>query len=402
MEHGIDHSSAVSKAASSHGFNDKALVLYKPVTSDVLPPVVLPVSDMNAITKTENPEQYTVQSMKMIDQNTFNKDAFFELVKKGDLTTFRSFINQNSCLNEYDIRTILDKNGAGAMHWAAGCGHLPVVKYLVEDCRFPANQPQAGNAKRSFLGRTPLHWSSRNGHLPVVRYLVEECKVDKDAVTSDGTTAFCWSCWQGHDEIMRYLFVSGANISIKNSFGCNAALWYSQSSACELDTIQWLNSVLGCQMWCVNHNGHTMLHKASQRGNKEICRWIMSCRCTFLGILRMDKDKFSKDLTSIESKEFDSILQLISPDDELNCPSDLAGAAGHEILAEWLSEKEKDIATASYMHNHLKIPEWLVDGISEARHLHNRTGLQGLWESGAGIRKISFHIVQYAGGNTSQ
>ena len=134
-----------------------------------------------------------------------------------------------------------------------------------------------------------------------------------------------------------------------------------------------------------------------KRGNKEICKWILSCRCAFL-----DNDEFSKDLISIESKEFGSILQLISPDDELNCPSDLAGAAGHEILAEWLSVKEIDIATALYVHNHLKMPKWLEDGISEARHLHNRTGLQGLWESGAGIRKISSHIVQYNAGNMSQ
>jgi ankyrin repeat protein len=47
-----------------------------------------------------------------------------------------------------------------------------------------------------------LHWAARNGHLPVVKYLACECEVDLEAATIDGTTAFCWACWQGHQNIM--------------------------------------------------------------------------------------------------------------------------------------------------------------------------------------------------------
>ena len=85
--------------------------------------------------------------------------------------------------------------------WAAGFGHLDIVRYLIEESRCRPNQPQQG--KRSFSGRTALHWAARNGHLSVVTYLVCECKVNLEAATIDGTTAFCWACWQGHLPIMK-------------------------------------------------------------------------------------------------------------------------------------------------------------------------------------------------------
>ena len=53
-------------------------------------------------------------------------------------------------------RTRLNRNGASALHWAAGCGRLDFVSHLVEGRNCCPNQGQ--NGKRSFLGRTPLHW----------------------------------------------------------------------------------------------------------------------------------------------------------------------------------------------------------------------------------------------------
>ena len=100
-----------------------------------------------------------------------------------------------------DPQTYIDKNGASLIHWAAGCGYLLLVQYLVEICSCSPHIGQKG--KRSFSGRTPLHWAARNGHLDVVQYLVCSCHVDVEAATIDGTTAFCWACWQGHVHVMR-------------------------------------------------------------------------------------------------------------------------------------------------------------------------------------------------------
>jgi ankyrin repeat protein len=114
---------------------------------------------------------------------------------------------------QIDPVTCVDRNGAKAIHWAAGCGHVKVMKYLVDGLgRDPTTStstigccsPHEGQkGKRSFGGRTPLHWAARNGHAQAVAYLVKDCEVDLEAETLDGTTAFCWAAWQGHLDVMR-------------------------------------------------------------------------------------------------------------------------------------------------------------------------------------------------------
>lgn len=136
-------------------------------------------------------------SAKENDDNSITLDAF-ELVKTGDIHNFIKLIE-----NEKHNPITLDRNGATALHWAAGCGHVNIVSYLIEKCKCCPNQGQIG--KRSFAGRTPLHWAARNGHLKVVEYLIERCNgaVDIEAKTGDGTTAFCWAAWQGHLDVMK-------------------------------------------------------------------------------------------------------------------------------------------------------------------------------------------------------
>lgn len=136
-------------------------------------------------------------SAKENDENSITLDAF-EFVKTGDIHNFIKLIE-----NEKHNPITLDRNGATALHWAAGCGHVNIVSYLIEKCKCCPNQGQIG--KRSFAGRTPLHWAARNGHLKVVEYLIERCNgaVDIEAKTGDGTTAFCWAAWQGHLDVMK-------------------------------------------------------------------------------------------------------------------------------------------------------------------------------------------------------
>jgi ankyrin repeat protein len=96
---------------------------------------------------------------------------------------------------------MVDNKGSNPLLWAAGGGHLHMVQYLIEECHCSPNQGQVG--KRSFSGRTALHWAARNGHLPVVKYLIDKCRVDMEAATADGTTAFSWACWQNQIHVMK-------------------------------------------------------------------------------------------------------------------------------------------------------------------------------------------------------
>lgn len=306
-------------------------------------------------------------------------DAYFQLIKDGSLSEFVLHLTKIMKSNAINVATRFDKNGASALHWAAGCGHLPIVQYLIQNHSVPPDQPQKG--KRSFQDRTPLHWAARNGHLPVVKYLVEKCTaigtctgVNLDAATLDGTTAFCWACWQNHQDIMKYLYEKGADIGKVNSFGCNAVLWSAQSATSGLEALQWLK-LIGLDAGLINFNGHGMLHKSAQRGKVDVCCWVF---------------EFAKK----DDNGLDLLLQ-IAPDTEGCCPSDLAGMEGFEVLAEWLTVRETEIAQKSFENSvEDDRPKWLTAGVSDARHSNNRYGLQGAYENGAGVKKMCAFIVE--------
>jgi ankyrin repeat protein len=240
--------------------------------------------------------------------------------------------------------------------WAAGSGHLDVVRYLIEECACDPSQPQKG--KRSFSGRTALHWAARKGHLSVVQYLVVNCRVNVEAATIDGTTAFGWASWQGHVAIMDFLTTqAGCDIHRTNAFGCNAVLWCAQGEQGDVETMTWLLS-RGCHMTQVNHNGHGVLHKAAQRGNGAVCKWFWDTIITTKAKIGAGDD------------DMQTVLTLLGPDTEGYRPSDLAEMEGHEELAQTLVRWETDWITThmgSLLQRTSSLPAWLT-GFSARRH----------------------------------
>jgi hypothetical protein len=100
----------------------------------------------------------------------------------------------------WDARTVIDRNGSCALHYAAGGGHVAVVAFLVGDLGVDINQ-RVVRGRRD--GRTALHWACRNGHLEMARWLVDN-GAGYDA-TNDGTTPFHWAAWQGHRSVCEWL-----------------------------------------------------------------------------------------------------------------------------------------------------------------------------------------------------
>ena len=230
----------------------------------------------------------------------------FEHARRGELEDLIRAIRETG----FDPARETDGHGSTCLHWAAGSGHLRVVKHLIESCSCCPDAGQQG--KRSFRGRTALHWAARNGKLGVVQYLVEK-GASVDAKTIDGTTAFCWASWQGHLDVMQYLHARGSDVHASNSFGCNAILWAAQGVG-GLDVMRWLHSIR-CDIFQVNANGHSVVHKSAQRGNRKVIEWMCS----------------SHKRRSVS---------LIGPDQEGCRPSDLARMEGHSELAGWLRTLE--------------------------------------------------------------
>ena len=355
VEHGAGHGDAME--AATNAVDTLAMIVYDPALAAIIP---------------ANEPKRNVSSSSS-DDNERNDP--FECAKSGDLTNLIRSLRDTGL----DPASAIDSNGSTCLHWAAGGGHLDVVKYLIEGCNCCPNVGQEG--KRSFRDRTALHWAARNGHLNVVKYLLEECDANIEASTVDGTTAFCWASWQGHLEIMKYLHSRGCNINAINSFGCNATLWAAQGEG-GLETMKWLCDNVGCDVLRINENGHSIMHKSAQRGKQGVIEWV---------------------LDRAEGKLYEAI-KLIGPDLEQHCPSDLAGMEGHAKLAEWLSEKEKDVAAQWHdqvangdSNDTSELPKWLAEGLEEVQGMSKLiigSKIQmNAWEAGGGIRRMCCHIT---------
>eukprot|EP00958_Prasinococcus_capsulatus_P009062 scaffold888_cov569-Prasinococcus_capsulatus_cf.AAC.15 len=104
---------------------------------------------------------------------------------------------------------------------------------------------------------------------------------------------------------------AGANLHARNAYGCNALQWAAQSDNSKgLRMCRWLQAE-GLDMHLVNRNGHSALHKAAVKGNRDVCEWLLS-----------DEVGLGKD--------------HMRADSDGNTPASMAQAEGFAELALWL------------------------------------------------------------------
>ena len=120
---------------------------------------------------------------------------------------------------------IPDKYGSGPIHWAAGSGHLEVVRWLHSVVGMDAESEGLRISSRT-KRRRPLHYAARNGRLEICRYLCEELHVDADPNDHQLVTPFQLAVWQNQAEVAAYLVESrGVDPLQRNTFGCAAQHW---------------------------------------------------------------------------------------------------------------------------------------------------------------------------------
>ena len=364
--HKIEHSSA-TVVAQATTISSGAMVLYAG-----------PNTNSNSERIAADNKVIGEQSAGQCNENNCPMD----FVRQGNLDGLREAVQKHG----YKPSTTFDTKGATPLMWAAGGGHLHIVRYLIEDCSCDPCQSQKG--KRSFAGRTALHWAARNGHIEVVRYLMTLARIsDQDttksipihklleAKTQDGTTAFGWACWQRHIQVMECLFEHGCDIHALNSYGCSPVLWCSQgTNGNGLQALKWLRDK-GCTLRLVNHNGHGVLHKAAQRGQRDVAEWLVEEECSSLFNSRAPTETSTKNI----------FLTMIGPDVEGYCPSDLAGMEGHEEFAVWLASIEIKVCKRLKCAPTYEIPQ----GFS----FQTNVSSDCMWEQYGGLRRIQSAVA---------
>lgn len=150
--------------------------------------------------------------------------------------------------------------------------------------------------------------------------------------------------------------------------------------------MKWLQSI-GLSLMVTNSNGHGVLHKAAQRRKADLCEWLF--------VYFYEKLTFH----AASVNWFD----IVGPDKEGCCPSDLAGMEGDESLAISIAKHEERLALLWYAQlakreanernlerddNRLRhlVPSWLQQEAGLTSHACEKD--LNVWEPWGGVRRM--------------
>ena len=108
----------------------------------------------------------------------------------------KQFLSLGSDVNDSN------KDGAAAIHFAAGDGSIERLSFLLDN---------GANINIPSQGGTPLHWAAHNGNAKVVTFLSKK-GCDLEITNKEGATAIMAAAAGGHDLAVTALVAAGANV----------------------------------------------------------------------------------------------------------------------------------------------------------------------------------------------
>jgi hypothetical protein len=202
---------------------------------------------------------------------------------------------------KYDIDKLCNmrcESGCMALHWAAGCNQVEMVRFLIEELHIPVDC----RATKKARGRTALHYAARNGHVSMAKSLVEIWHADPNACAKQNVTPFQLAVFQNRIEMVEFFVqqqqrrreqeenrdsdnqcdTENDNILFQtNDFGCGAGHWLAiapphRAGPGGRDLIPLARYLSKHRLdWSLQQKqGHTALHKAAWMGHIELVQYL--------------------------------------------------------------------------------------------------------------------------------
>ena len=277
---------------------------------------------------------------------------FLAAAANGDIAILRECINNFKDSNSEKCRVLhiqnllssRDRNGSTAEHWAAGGGHVVCLSYLLELRDLVTSQSihtikehstdTTDNKKirRRRDGKTSLHYAARNGHNTCIDLIMSRDDAPSvDIPSGDGTTPLHLACYGGHVSTVRHLIEKyQANAHAVNEWACGTAHWAAMSLGTDgmdavIELCNYLKKECRVNFITKQKQGHTPLHKAAAKKNRDVIEWLAG------------QSSNNKDCIRVFSK---TEMNLMGETDKCgNVPSNIWLSVGGDMeFADWMKK----------------------------------------------------------------
>ena len=201
------------------------------------------------------------------------------------------------------------------LHCAAAYGHMNVIEYFIDACGWNPNLRDANND-------TPFHVASRNCQLEVLKYFIESGLVKYDTVGGSNITAFHCASATGHLPVISYLMTVCNNnntMLIQPDDYKRTPLHYACAGG-HIDVVKYVGTRVAILDSLPDFEKNSPLHLAVSYGDLDVIKYLVG---------------FSPD-----KEYYPRILDISCENFERKKPKDLAYAASHYDLYQFLVEEE--------------------------------------------------------------
>ncbi|EQC35666.1 hypothetical protein SDRG_06948 [Saprolegnia diclina VS20] len=175
----------------------------------------------------------TVQ--RLIEELSAGDDKAFDVNRLVDESTESTLMhiacsngNLNACKYLFMSGMYLNepnKRGHTPLFYAADCGNLPLVKWMVSngadidtDYSGKAHMAKPADDRCYDIAFTPLQAACVKGHVEIVDFLVE-CNADLAGSAINGVTPLHYACHQSRKDVAKVLLDAGADLHATDSLG---------------------------------------------------------------------------------------------------------------------------------------------------------------------------------------